>query len=176
MSALGKRKPLPEGYICKACGEGGHSIHECPSKVPKKPKTTTQPVKKIKLFISGLTPDTTNDSLSSWLNANNCEFKKDVDIAIDKEDATKCRGFGFITLAETYLESMLALNGQEHNGKTIKIQLDNKPANANKPKTDMKRCYRCGQMHDPKGCTNPRICYKCKGNDHLSSACPKKKI
>lgn len=37
-----KRKPLPDGYICRACGEVGmHAIYECPLKVPlKKLKTT----------------------------------------------------------------------------------------------------------------------------------------
>jgi len=36
-----KRKPLPIGYICRACGEVGmHAIYECPLKVPlKKLKT-----------------------------------------------------------------------------------------------------------------------------------------
>lgn len=36
-----KRKPLPAGYICRACGEVGmHAIYECPLKVPlKKMKT-----------------------------------------------------------------------------------------------------------------------------------------
>ena len=36
-----KRKPLPAGYICRACGEVGmHAIYECPLKVPlKKIKT-----------------------------------------------------------------------------------------------------------------------------------------
>lgn len=36
-----KRKPLPAGYICRACGEVGiHAIYECPLKVPlKKLKT-----------------------------------------------------------------------------------------------------------------------------------------
>ena len=36
-----KRKPLPDGYICRACGKVGmHAIYECPLKVPlKKLKT-----------------------------------------------------------------------------------------------------------------------------------------
>ena len=31
-----RSKPLPEGYICKACGSSEHSIHDCPSKVSAK--------------------------------------------------------------------------------------------------------------------------------------------
>lgn len=37
------------------------------------------------------------------------------------------------------------------------------------------RCYRCGEMHNPDTCINPRICYRCKSFDHISSQCPKKK-
>jgi hypothetical protein len=37
------------------------------------------------------------------------------------------------------------------------------------------RCYRCGGAHDPKTCENPRVCYKCRGTDHLSKDCPKKR-
>ncbi len=38
------------------------------------------------------------------------------------------------------------------------------------------RCYRCGgNCPDPKMCENPRICYRCKSTEHLSSQCPLKK-
>lgn len=33
-----RSKPLPAGYICKACGGSDHSIHDCPNKVAKKQK------------------------------------------------------------------------------------------------------------------------------------------
>ena len=34
------------------------------------------------------------------------------------------------------------------------------------------RCYRCGGSHDPTECNNPRVCYRCRSTEHLSSDCP----
>jgi hypothetical protein len=35
-AAAKNKKPLPPGYVCKACGNGGHAIYDCPLKVSKK--------------------------------------------------------------------------------------------------------------------------------------------
>ena len=43
-----------------------------------------------------------------------------------------------------------------------------------RPKSTVKKCYRCGEDHEPKTCTNLRVCYRCRGTDHLSVDCPKK--
>ena len=39
----------------------------------------------------------------------------------------------------------------------------------------VKRCFRCGGVHDSATCTEARVCYRCKSTEHLSSACPLKK-
>lgn len=82
-SSLGKRKnDLPEGYVCKACGKGGHPIYECEN-YKKKTKGDLAP-KKVKIFISGLNYELTNESLTKFLQDNGCNFDMTVSVAKDK--------------------------------------------------------------------------------------------
>lgn len=166
-----RSRELPPGYICKACGEGGHAIYDCPLKISKKKKVISAPVvKRVKLFLSGLPKTMTENDLSKWLRKSGCNYEAEVSIAIDKDNSELSRGFGFLQVKEVEANHFLSLNETKYKNATIKIQMDNK-----KPEKKGPACYRCGKFHEVASCTNNRICYRCKSSDHLSSECPRRK-
>ena len=187
-------KPLPQGYICKACGSDSHSIHDCPRKIsksnPKASASTTTPSssskqsksEKIKkIYISGLPYDTTKASIKELLESdesNPC-FISYVNLVCFEDNASKCNGQAFVTLKDqSSVDNALLLNGKNM-GKTVlkvqKVRIDNTSSAENTSSLKKKRCYRCGADHDPSTCNNPRICYRCKSTDHISTMCPQKK-
>jgi hypothetical protein len=117
---------------------------------------------------------------------------KEVKLIMFEDKPEKCRGLAYVTFKseEDYTKG-LALNGQQMDGRTLQIvpcapfKNEGDKANvkgafkgrAKLPEGVVKipRCYRCGQLHDAAQCNNPRICYKCKSTEHISSQCPMKK-
>lgn len=170
-----ERKPLPEGYICNACKQPGHAIYECPLKIKK---IHVEP-KRI-IFLSKI-PKT-------WEEADVMKFFTDNGVAQDKLSNLKLvadaksnylfKGIVLITATgNDAISKVLALNGHELEGKPIVVKFNESlKKQKREPPAGVKTCYRCGQVHsqEPNQCPNPRICYKCKGTDHLSSNCPKK--
>jgi hypothetical protein len=118
---------------------------------------------------------------------------KEVKLVMFEDKPEKCRGLAYVTFkSEEDYKKGLALNGQQMDGRTLQIvpcapfsKNDGGKANvkgafkgrAKLPEGVVKipRCYRCGQLHEAAQCNNPRICYKCKSTEHLSSQCPMKK-
>jgi hypothetical protein len=180
-----KAKPLPEGYICKACGKGGHPIYECDVYIEKKKKKKTENIiPRQKFFVSGLPHSHTAEEFKTYLQANGitCENIK-IQLAM-RSNGTESKGYGIITLDSSNTDAMLALNEATVGHRQINVKLDD--PNAKKAKVTKidaevgaivattKRCYRCGEHHNSRDCTNPRICYRCKSTEHISSDCPKK--
>jgi hypothetical protein len=157
-----RTRELPDGYQCKACGSSEHSIYDCTLYRNRK---TAKP-KKIKLFVWGLANSATPEILSSFLTDHEVP---DPLVKLVMNDSG-CKGVGFITVNESDKEKVLALNGEDLGAsRKFNVKIDSKePQN----KTQVKRCYRCGEKHDPATCQNPRICYRCKQSDHVSSQCP----
>lgn len=188
-------KPLPEGYVCKICGmEGDHAIYNCPNKVDKKETSkvaatnTVGAKNEVKeehstVYLSGLPFTTTQESLKEYLDNNNCtKGILQIKIVNFDDNKSKCKGIAFVKVATKAIAKYLKskVHGTEMNGKIISCELTAKKdvvSKKSKP-TESKdgRCYRCGEKHDPTECANQRICYKCKGTDHLSKDCPKKKL
>jgi len=179
-----KAKPLPEGYICKACGKGGHPIYECDIYIEKKKKQRME--KKVsplqKFFVSGLPHSHTADEFESFLKANGITSDNiKIRLAMRSND-TESKGYGIVTLDASNTKVMLALDETTVGHRQINVKLDDPGAQmAKKSKRAMtqesassSRCFRCGEHHLSKDCTNPRICYRCKSTDHISSDCPKK--
>jgi hypothetical protein len=200
-------KPLPDGYVCKACGSTGHAIYNCPKKVSKKAKVhknlgeskeeldslnqtiETQQSHSLTVYITGLPFDTTQQSLKKLLQPESPNENIDTEsskcrVAFIKlhtfeDNPAKCRGAAIVTLRDSSSLSLaLSLNGKNCGAKVLKVELM-KQNNGRRKKTSqlesVKRCYRCGEKHDPNTCTNARICYRCRSTDHLSRDCPLRK-
>lgn len=158
-----RKRDLPEGYKCHACGSLEHSIYDCTLYKNRKSKQT----KKIKLFTWGLPNSTTNEMLMDFLTGHEIA---DPLVKLVMND-NGCRGVGFITINEAEREKVLALNGENFGTTQFNAKVDEKDP---QKKIQSKRCYRCGGKHDPATCTNPRICYRCKSSEHMSTQCPLK--
>lgn len=97
---------------------------------------------------------------------------KRVKLVMFDDNSKKCKGIGFVRLSsEEDMQKCLDANGIVFRDRIIKITRVLPSENDGKKKA----CYRCGKMHDPLTCNNPRICYRCKSTSHLSSDCPLKK-
>lgn len=208
-----RSKPLPEGYICKACGSDSHSIHDCPSKIPKKQKIhvenssassnqknvgkeekPSKPSEKVvdssedknnsrKVYVSGLPFHITKPKLKEILEEASCDVAF-IQLVCFPDNPSKCKGVAFVTFRdEESAPKAIALTGTEMDGKVLKIEAFHKSetsetsaqGDTQSVKASNKRCYRCGGKHEAKTCTNARICYRCKSEDHLSFDCPQKK-
>jgi RNA recognition motif-containing protein len=80
----------------------------------------------VKLFVGGLSPDTT----SADLRAAFAKFGELVDAAVINERATnQSRGFGFVTYATSTASdaAMKEMNGVELDGRTIKVNRAEEP-------------------------------------------------
>ena len=149
------------------------------------------------VYISGLPFDITKDDLIYYLTGvhpTNTELVnlepplckctgelkfRSVKLVMFDDNSHKCKGIAFVKLANIDdLNTCLAASEKMLNNRVIKIVKSiNKPAPVVEaaPKRKQKGCYRCGQLHDATTCTNPRICYRCKSTEHISSNCPLKK-
>ena len=227
-----KKKALPSGYVCKACGMvDDHAIYNCTLAIKKtkeeKKKNSEKQVEaqlaepETAVTESKAELETANSTVTTTSNPNTVfitglPFKitrnkvidifqkegfasdiggKDVKLVMFEDKPDKCRGLAYVTFrTEEDYNKGLALSGIEMEGRTLQIipcaPFVVKGGDAGKsnvkgafkgrgklPEGVVKipRCYRCGALHDPNTCSNPRICYRCKGTDHLSSQCPHKK-
>lgn len=180
-----KAKPLPEGYICKACGKGGHPIYECDVYIDKKKKKKSETVvPRQKFFVSGLPHSHTAEEFESYLKQNGISSDNiKVQLAM-RSNGTESKGYGIVTLDAESTDAMLALNEATVGHRQINIKLDDPTAKKTKAKPQIEsgaiatattaRCFRCGEHHNSRDCTNPRVCYRCKSTEHISSDCPKK--
>lgn len=164
-----KRKELPPGYVCKACNNPGHAIYDCPAKLAKKMK---EPKKTI--FMSHLPAKWTRANVVSFLGSNGIPNEKisNISMIMGGEGEEKIfKGVALVTVVGLEpLSKILQLNGELVVNRAIVVKINEpKPKNAIK-----KRCFRCGEAHNPITCNNPRVCYRCKGTGHLSTECPKK--
>lgn len=196
-----KSSTLPPGYQCKICGDFSHSIYDCPQRVPRKKlekgisvedKASTasnnfKSEENESVYMSGLPFSTTKESLDEFLRAEGFE-PSSIKLVPFEDNSSKCRGIAFISFADcSTAKRALALTGRSLGKKTITVEpfvinkskkvkrASEEPEKTFKKKANGKRCYRCGQLHDPASCVNPRICYRCQSTEHLSSACPLRK-
>lgn len=213
-------KPLPPGYVCKACGlKDDHAIYNCPNKISKKevdkkkssvvssdvvldaataavPESSSGSFTKY-VFVSGLPFEMTKGKLLELIDEDDPENPvdleiRDIFIVTFKDNPSKCRGLAYITChSQIQYNKCMTLNGKKLGRLNISaIESATSDGSKRKPMGNVElisggykklkkeqgpRCYRCGGAHDPKTCENPRVCYKCRGTDHLSKDCPKKK-
>ena len=174
------------------------SSYDCPLRVKEVEKTLCEPKETLeacesnrpryyKVLISGLPFNATVETVLEFINDSSREQlkvnKSDIRLVMFDDNAQKCKGLAFITAFSNKAYSrLLSFNGKLMGGRVLSVEkvVDKKKNATIPPELDCKlhvgekRCYRCGEFHDPKACTNERLCYKCKGNDHISSQCPKK--
>ena len=187
-----KKKDLivnENGELCRPVGVSH------PVKIEAEPKYIED--SSLTVYISGLPFDITKDDLIYYLTGvhpTNTELInlepplckctgelkfRSVKLVMFEDNSRKCKGIAFVKLANMDdLNTCLAANDKMLNNRVIKIvKSANKPAPIVEapPKRKQKGCYRCGQLHDAATCTNPRICYRCKSTEHISSNCPMKK-
>lgn len=145
------------------------------------------------VFISGLPFDIKRESLVSFLveqgcNAASLDAKRDVKLVMFDDNPNKCKGIAFVKFhEEEQLQQCLQISGTKFGKMSLTIErVTSRPKPAGKPVSRVnerekkkssgpKGCFRCGMQHDPSTCTNPRICYRCKSTEHISSQCPFKK-
>ena len=192
-----QKKELPPGYVCKICGSSEHSIHDCSHKISKiastssssEDKTVTKKVKdskngnvssnsnSLKIYLTGLPFDFTKPKLKDLFQSESCSIAH-IQMVMFPDNPKKCKGVAFVTMHDAIsIQNAFKLNGRELEGKILKVEkvVVKKKEVVTKPK--VKRCFRCGSPdHEPTVCTNPRICYRCKSFEHLSSNCPKKVV
>lgn len=180
------KKPLPPGYACNCCGAVElHAVYDCPDRVaqPKEDRKIPEQSKltKFKVHISGLPFSTTVKSLMNFLNEGCTSVdlqvgEKDIKLVSFTDNPKKCKGLAFVSAAtERLYNRLLSINGRLYDDLIIKVEKIS-TTNLRKPEKDRleKRCYRCGEYHDPQTCSNERICYRCRQTGHLSKFCPLK--
>jgi hypothetical protein len=143
-----------------------------------------------KLVLSGLPFTSTNSTVIDFISDKVPDIylkPSDVKLLMFEDNPKKCKGMAFITLSAAqrqFEEKILSLTGEKVNDRGHVLKVEREVTNFNKDVSShskkekdniiTKRCYRCGEKHDPATCKNPRICYRCKATDHLSSNCPKR--
>eukprot|EP01031_Cornospumella_fuschlensis_P030499 gene30499-36862_t len=139
------------------------------------------------IFVSGLPFTSTKESILKLFNDHiEGEFSlkpRDVVLLTFPDSPQRCKGLAYMNFAdEDEFNRALAVDGIKVENKTLNVteskiatkSSSSSPAEAKKY-VKTKRCFRCGKAgHEPKECTNPRVCYKCLGTDHISKNCPKK--
>ena len=161
-------RPLPPGYICRACNQSGHAIYDCPIKVSK---IRSDPKKTV--FVSHLPRSWKRENILSFLNGR--EIAPDAIsnikmVTSETDGVTEFKGIALVTvIGLEALSKILQLNGEKVADRDIVVKI-NEP----KKREPVKHCFRCGGIHDPTTCNNPRICDKCRTSGHLSSECPKR--
>ena len=147
----------------------------------KKQKLENKGEPRQKFFVSNIPHTTSAEELESFIRENG--IKNDIKIRLAmRVKSNENKGFGIITIDASFTNEMLALNNATVGHREINVKLDDPEVKKTKNREDWsgaqptKRCFRCGECHDPKKCTNARICYRCKSTDHLSSECEKKHL
>jgi hypothetical protein len=162
------KRPLPPGYLCRACNQTGHAIYDCPLKVSK---IRSDPKKTV--FMSHLPRSWKRDNILSFLNGREISGDAISNIKMvtsETDGETEFKGIALVTvIGLEALAKILQLNGDKVADRDIIVKI-NEP----QKRESVKHCFRCGGIHDPSTCNNPRICYKCRTSGHLSSECPKK--
>lgn len=187
-------KPLPPNYTCNACGAvDKHAIYNCPIKIPLKKKKKAEselPPQSCTVYIDGLPFDTDIQKLTEFLTEHNSSTgikqPRGIHIVPFDDNPKKCKGVAFVTYdtAELAASCITAIHASHLNNRVIKAVPEHQPAPPlhSKPKfipkqgeVFQKRCFRCGGLHDSLGCSEARVCYRCRGTDHLSFDCPLKR-
>ena len=143
------------------------------------------------VYVSGLPYDIKRESLVAFFVEHGCsatglDAKRDVKLVMFDDNANKCKGIAFVKFHdEEQLQTCLEINGTKFGKKSVTIErvvsrpkptkVDNARHIEREKKSGPKGCFRCGMLHDPLTCSNPRICYRCKSTEHISSQCPFKK-
>lgn len=158
---------LPPGYICNACKQPGHAIYMCPLKISKKRK------EKKSVFMSRLPKTWDRAAFTCFLTSAEVDENAVVNTNMVMNSTAEGGFSGVVILTiegtET-LAKILQLNGKLVGGREIIVKL-NTPQQS---KHVQKKCARCGGAHDIATCNNPRVCYRCRKTDHISSECPKR--
>eukprot|EP01038_Epipyxis_sp_PR26KG_P011339 gene11339-15204_t len=144
--------------------------------------------------------DLLQQKLNDYTNEDNDLIPiQDINLIMFADNPKKCKGVAYVKIPTIEKQSYLQLNNivigtnpknqqdlllkiEENTTrlnsvkkvKKTKVKLESNEKNENNSKIQKKHCFRCGLLHDPSTCLNPRICYRCKGTDHLSSSCPMK--
>jgi hypothetical protein len=102
------------------------------------------------------------------------------------DNPKKVRGLAYIVApSQAQLDTLLTMHGKACGKLQLAVSIagveqeKKEEPSKKKKKTDLKFCRRCGESHpeiDEVKCEKPRICYKCKGIDHVSKDCPKRKF
>lgn len=156
-------------------------------KTPKVPKVKSEDAEpkaqRFSAFVAGLPFETTRDSLLKYIREHmewcNNVTARDIIVLTFPDNPKKCKGLAYVNFdTQAELQDCLKLNGMkigEMNLTVMESKLPVKGKGEIKPKAKEGRCYRCGQKHEPKDCTNPRVCYRCKSTEHISTKCPMRK-
>lgn len=153
------------------------------------------------IFLAGLPFDITKEKIIELILEDNPHrplkdlATKDIILLCFPDNPKRCKGIGYINCSndEDYERVLSTLNGK----KVGKLNLSAQPSDEKKIQQNAQqnaqqnghgmnhkvnkeprkpRCYRCGLEHDPATCENPRICYRCRSTEHISSQCPHKKV
>lgn len=194
----GSKKSLPDGYVCKACGElNSHAIYDCPLKFSKKkriepkedsttrqlPENTTEADEQaqlptvVNLYISGLPFDITTKKLVQLFKDAGVSnlAPHNVSIIPFPDNPKKCKGVAFIkNISRIEADLCLKLNGKEMGTKTLLVQI----APTQKPKENYQRDDNNKQINQKrkrrKDSSDPR-CYRC-GQNHSPSECTNQRV
>lgn len=190
----------PSKLSKKQFEQAGKSNSKTSAPIKKKEEADTpaedtddkEEIKSWSLFISGLPFDTNKVEFLKFIKEkvemDNLSLNtRNIILLNFPDNPNRCNGLGYLNCnsEEEYNECISKLNGQSYGKLALSVVPSSQPRKTreerkNKPKPKKEKdatpkCYRCGQAHEPKTCTNPRICYRCRGTDHLSNACPQKK-
>lgn len=143
------------------------------------------------VYVSGLPFDIKREKLIEFFVEQGCnpatiDAKRDVRLVMFDDNPNKCKGIAFVKFHdEDQLQKCLEINGTKFGKMSLTIERVVSKSKPPKPSRDVQKrekkgggtkgCFRCGMLHDPSTCTNPRICYRCKSTEHISSQCPFKK-
>lgn len=191
-----RNKPLPEGYVCKACGSSEHSIHDCPNKIPKKQKTNVDLIssssssqkspgpkkdyqkavpseekdkdKSKKVYISGLPFHITKPKLKEILEEKDCDVAF-IQLVCFPDNPSKCKGVAFVTFRdESSAQKAIELTGTEMEGKTLKVEPYRSDTGTTSSASQSQQV-----TGDNKG--DNKRCYRC-GGKHEAKTCTNPRI
>lgn len=183
-----KSKLLPDGYVCRACGESNsHAIYDCPLKISKKeekneikepllPQIETTESSLRKLYVSGLPFSTTSKTLVKMLlDAGAMKItEKDVTIIPFPDNPRKCKGVALVkNVTDDDANTCIKLSGTELGKKILEIQIVSNPTptdskgNSSQIRTQNKdkKAKSAGGGH----------CYRC-GGKHSPADCTNPRI
>ena len=183
-----KSKLLPDGYVCRACGESNsHAIYDCPLKISKKEeksKTKDSVSSKIetvtdsilrKLYVSGLPFSTTSKTLVKMLlDAGAMKItEKDITIIPFPDNQRKCKGVALIkNVTDDDANTCIKLSGTELGKKILDIQIVSNPP----PTSDSTgKSSQIRTENKKKKVKLTGFCYRC-GGKHSPAECNNPRI